>query len=260
LELPVGQTIDNLVPAVGGGFRGITRAGGHEIAGHARLLKATGAGVVTGTALALGPLVGLMALSVTSEMIAQRQLNKKLDAIANGIQSIGRHLQAQDEAALSLADRTISEASAFLLDRVVVPSALGVGPIFADLRKVLEVRLDRLKAWEAAAKWAESRAKKNGAADSGELLERLAGKGKSISSFMAEVGQTYRALALSARIAVLTRIETSVLQPDATIPNVEASVASQLDRIAHDQSRLTDVLGRLSAVALDKLMWFSSCR
>lgn len=40
LELPTGQTVQNLVPAVGGGFRGLLRAPGSPgIAGQARLTR-----------------------------------------------------------------------------------------------------------------------------------------------------------------------------------------------------------------------------
>ncbi len=82
VELPAGQVLQNLVPAVGGGFRGMTRAAGSaRIAGQARLLPVGAAAVGVGTGVALGPLIGIMALTVGAEMLAQHQLQAKLDAI-----------------------------------------------------------------------------------------------------------------------------------------------------------------------------------
>jgi hypothetical protein len=65
LELPTGTTLRNLVPAIGGGFRGMVRTGGSgAIAGHGRLVPVGGAAAGVGAGIALGPLVALMALSV----------------------------------------------------------------------------------------------------------------------------------------------------------------------------------------------------
>ncbi len=76
LELPAGQTVSNLIPAVGGGFRGMTRlAGSSKIANHAKLLPVGGA--AAGTAVALGPLLGIVALSVGAEILGNHQHNRK---------------------------------------------------------------------------------------------------------------------------------------------------------------------------------------
>jgi len=82
LELPTGQTVQNLVPAVGGGFRGLLRAPGSPgIVGQARLIPVSGAAVGAGAgAVTLGPLVGIMALSVGVEMLARREQDLKLKA------------------------------------------------------------------------------------------------------------------------------------------------------------------------------------
>src|SRR4051794_41864089 len=59
LILPTGSVARDLVPAVGGGFRGMVRAAGSaKVAGHARLIPATAG---AGAAGAAGALVGTRA-------------------------------------------------------------------------------------------------------------------------------------------------------------------------------------------------------
>src|SRR3954447_6048467 len=72
VEVPTGATLQSLVPAVGGGFRGLVRAGeSTKIAGQARLIPVAGA--AAGAGIAMGPLIGLVALSVGTEMLARHQ-------------------------------------------------------------------------------------------------------------------------------------------------------------------------------------------
>ena len=79
LILPTGSVARDLVPAVGGGFRGMVRAGGStKVAGHARLIPAVPG---AGAAVAAGPLIAAVALAVAGEMLAQHQIHKKLDSL-----------------------------------------------------------------------------------------------------------------------------------------------------------------------------------
>jgi len=118
LELPTGSTLQHLVPAVGGGFRGLVRTGegATAIAGHARLV-AVGGGAV-GTGVALGPLVALLALPVGAEMLARHQQNKKLDAIRRGVRDLGRAADEKMAAQLQSAEQALEFGSAAMLDRI----------------------------------------------------------------------------------------------------------------------------------------------
>ena len=127
LELPAGQTVSNLIPAVGGGFRGMTRlAGSTKIANQARLLPVGGA--AAGAAVALGPLLGLVALSVGADMLASRQQEAKLEAIKQVVERLENHELNELIAALDSAEHVLEDSMAALLDRLDVPEAVGLGP------------------------------------------------------------------------------------------------------------------------------------
>ncbi len=147
LELPTGQTLQQLVPAVGGGFRGMTRAvDSTQIAGQARLIPVSGA--AAGAGVALGPLVGLMALSVGAEMLARHEQDKKIQAILAAVDGIQRHLQQQIVAELKTAEQALEAATAAILDQVAVPQGIGLSSAVTGLRNVRNQALSWLDQWE----------------------------------------------------------------------------------------------------------------
>jgi hypothetical protein len=141
LELPAGQTVSNLIPAVGGGFRASTRlAGSAKIAGQAKLLPVGGA--AAGTAVALGPLLGLVALSVGADMIAGRQQEAKLEAIKQVVERLEDHQLNELIAALDSAEHVLEDSMAALLDRLEVPEAVGLGPTAARVKEIKALTLN----------------------------------------------------------------------------------------------------------------------
>src|SRR3954454_25277816 len=67
LILPTGSVARDLLPAVGGGFRGLVRAAGsRQAAGHERLIPAAPG---AGAAVAAGTLIAAVALAVAGEML-----------------------------------------------------------------------------------------------------------------------------------------------------------------------------------------------
>ena len=126
--VPVGQTIRDLMPAMGGGFRGLVRDS-TGIAGHARLVPVAGAAAGTGAAIALGPLLGLMAVSVGAEMLARHQQEQQLKAIAQGVEALLRRERHKDLAVLRTAEDAIRRASSALLDRIEVPDSVVLAPL-----------------------------------------------------------------------------------------------------------------------------------
>src|SRR4051794_26672825 len=147
LELPAGQTVSNLIPAVGGGFRGMTRlAGSTQIANHAKLLPVGGA--AAGTAIALGPLLGIVALSVGAEMLANHQQEVKLEAIKQVVERLENHQLNELVAALDSADHVLEDSMAALLDRLEVPEAVGLGPTAARVKEIKALTLNWIKEWE----------------------------------------------------------------------------------------------------------------
>lgn len=72
LELPTGATMQNLVPAVGGGYRGLVRGVGNPgLRGDVRLLPVAGVAA---------PAIAMMGLSVGAEMLARSSRNRSSTA------------------------------------------------------------------------------------------------------------------------------------------------------------------------------------
>jgi hypothetical protein len=238
LELPTGQTLQQLVPAVGGGFRGMTRASDStKIAGQARLIPVSGA--ATGAGLALGPLVGLMALSVGAEMLARHEQEKKIQAILDAVQGIQRHLQQQIVAELKTAEQALEAATAAIVDQVAVPQGIGLSSAVTGLRNVRNQALNWLEQWEERVSALPSDG-------TGVSLSRLhkaldVGLGGS-DSFPAHVMVLYRALVLESRAQVVTAAEAALANPGQTLRNLEASVQQRLEENTAAQERLRELL------------------
>ncbi len=247
LELPSGTTLQNLVPAVGGGFRGLVRSGGApQIAGHVRLLPAVGAAGAVGAGVALGPLVALMALAVGSEMLARHQQDKKLKAIQGGVDAL-RHYQDETVVAqLDSAQQALELSSAAILDRSDVPSSIGLGAARDNLRVIKNRALGWLDGWEEGV--AHVKPGKTGI-DYSLMRKLLAGKGNTEDSykrFPRRVEWLYRALALDSRAIVLTGAEAS-MKRDLSLSHLESQLRSGLNANADAQERLRRVLWELAA-------------
>jgi hypothetical protein len=248
LELPTGSTLQNLVPAVGGGFRGLVRTTDNTaIAGHARLIPvAAGA---TGAGIALGPLVGLMALSVGAEMLGRHQQDKKLSAIHQGVKALNRAADETARAELDSAEQALEQASAAILDRIDVPTAIGLGPARQDLRVIKNRGLGWLHEWERRAADLD---RGRGGAGFGRMREVLGGEdsGDAYLEFPNQVATFYRALALDSRALVLTGAEAALRRNDANLAHLQEQLRTQLDVNAQAQDRLRELLWHLASVPL----------
>jgi hypothetical protein len=249
VELPAGQVLQNLVPAVGGGFRGMTRAAGSPgFTGHARLFPVGAAAVGTGTAVALGPAIGIVALTVGAEMLAQHQLRAKLDAIDAGVKGISRHLEQQLDANLATADGALRAATAALLDQLEVPEAVGLGAAINELRQVKNLALGWLAKWERVAEALEN---KGGAVDFDDFRNALGsvaiGGWDSVPSNMVLL---YRALALDSRACVVSLAQATVRHPNGTFEHFEGVISESLKANADAQERLANLLWSLTTTRL----------
>ncbi len=99
VEVPAGQTLNDLVPA--DRWR-LSRHG--AVLDWLRRARPPDAGcgtaVGTGAAIALGPLVGLMALSVGADMLARHQQEQQLKAIRQGVEALLKRQRQGDVAVL----------------------------------------------------------------------------------------------------------------------------------------------------------------
>lgn len=244
LVLPAGYGTDNLARAVGGGFRAAVHAtGSSKIVGQARLVPVAAGG--TGL-LALGPLLGLMALTVAAEGAAHAEQDRKLTAILDGVERLNARFVMETDAKLQTAEQTIRQAHAALLDGGSIPESLGLGTAMSNLQVVRNTSTALLKGWE-------------------RVVERLAPgpvAGATLRSGLGEVGKigwpgfpnavrtAYLAIALDSRRIMLTAAEAQFRNPDLALTNFHHAVDAELATRAAELDRLRSVLNRLATVPL----------
>ncbi len=251
LELPTGQTMRNLVPAVGGGFRGLTRAAdGSKIAGHARLIPVSGA--AAGAGLALGPVVGLMALSIGAEMIAHRQQDQMLKAIRRAVEGLERHEQQRFTAQLMTAEQALQAADAAVLDQVTIPQGVGLASAVTGLRDVKNQALGWLSQWEVRV----ARLSRDGGSTDLDAVKTALDVGiGGHESFPSHVWVLYRALVLDSWSHFLTAAESALLNPGQTMENLQGVLQRRLVENSGVFERLRQLLLTLNESPLEASFW-----
>lgn len=243
---PTGAITRDLVPAVGGGFQGLVRgAGTTKIAGQARFVPvAAGAGAT----VAAGPLIATVGLAVTSEMLAQHQMNKKLESISSVLMDLQYRADQEERSVLDTATRQASRVAGYLLDQASIPSISSAAHAFGELDTLASSYTSRLGRWsDTVAKHAD--AERVYAPD---LMKDLVGKRNDPTrDFEQMVAQTYEALALRARLVVLEKVAAEFSNPNRSLTHVEAVLRSELTDIAEQQARLVRLLEDLSVMQLD---------
>lgn len=225
VHLPTGASINDLVPAIGGGYRGMVRSSGKEISGHVRLVRA---GVTSGKVAA----AAVVAVAVAADYMAQQELNAKLGAIQRGVGHLVRRFDSEDLATLEVAAETIAEAQAAVAGEASPPKSLGLDSTASKLRHYLA----RERAWveqleRAAKKIAEmsiqGKLEKDGVrADTFEELIGMEELRDEPWRYAERVANYYRALVLDSHLAVL------------------AAAEAELSSGATDLDEFTKVLGR----------------
>ncbi|MDQ0260295.1 hypothetical protein J2W20_002199 [Sinomonas atrocyanea] len=244
--LPTGSVARDLVPAVGGGFRGMVRSSGSTgITGHARLIPATaGAGAVT----AAGPLIATVGLAVAAEMLAQHQMNQKLDSIKNAVSRMHVRLDEQERSVLTTAAQQAQKVAGYLLDQAHLPAISSASHAFADLDTLTNTYIGKLDRWlEVTASYADS-----DRVYGPQLMTELVGKREDqVQEFERLVTLTYEALALRARVVVLEKIAAEFSNPNRSLPHVENALRDELSTLADRQSQLARVLEDLCVLQID---------
>ena len=234
--LPAGSTAKDLVPAVGGGFRGMVRAAGStRISGHATLLPVAGIGAT----VAVGPLIATVALATVSEMLAQHQQNKKLESIQKAVQSIQTRMSDEQQ---------VQKVTGYLLDRASIPKISSAPAAFGDLNTLANRWGERLVRWTETVQQYSHKDRVYGP----ELMLALTGEKEHAEQALENmVAQTYEALALRARVVVLEKVAAESENQNRSLPHVEAALRAELSDIAAQQTQLTELIDDLSAMPLD---------
>ncbi|MGH1549192.1 hypothetical protein ACRAWB_08465 [Leifsonia poae] len=246
IVMPTGSVARDLVPAVGGGFRGIVRAAGStKIAGHARLVPAA---VGAGATLAAGPLIATVGLAVAGEMLAQHQMNKKLDAIKSAVIDLRVRMDDQERSVLTTASQQAEKVAGYLLDRAHIPSISSASHAFGELDSLTNTYIDRLDRWSGIAEKYENHDRVYGP----ELMRALVGKRENqAQEFEQMVIQTYEALALRARVVVLEKVAAEYTNGDRSLPEIEGVLRKELSNLANRQTQLVSLLDDLNVLQID---------
>lgn len=244
--LPTGSVARDLIPAVGGGFRGLVRAAGStSIAGHARLIPAAAG---AGAALAAGPLIATVGLAVAGEMLAQHQMNKKLASIQASVVDLRVRMDDQDRSVLTTASQQARKVASYLLDRAHIPSISSAAHAFGELDTLTNTYIDRLDRWSEVSQRHQNLER----VYAPDLMRALVGKrDNQTQEFEQMVAQTYEALALRARVVVLEKIAAEFSNGDRSLPNVERILRSELSTYADRQAQLVTLLDDLNVLQMD---------
>lgn len=246
LIMPTGSVTRDLVPAVGGGFRGMVRtAGSTKISGQVRLIPAAAR---TGATIAAGPLIATVGLAVAGDMLVQHQMNKKLDGIRKALLDIQVRAEEEERSVLETAAHQSRKVAGYLLDQARIPTISSASHAFGDLDNLTNIYINRLGHWlDVAEKYTTG-----DRVYAPELLTALVSKTEHpLQDFERMVAQTYEALALQARVIVLEKVAAEFSNPDRSLPNVEAALHRELSGIAERQTQLVALLDDLSAMPLD---------
>ncbi|NYF99690.1 hypothetical protein [Janibacter cremeus] len=245
VQLPTGASLDQLVPAIGGGYRGMVRSGGRGISGQARLLPVAKAGMVAASA-------GIAAVVIAAEYMAQQELVAKLDRIQDGVDRLNERADGRDRAVLDVAAVTIEESQAAIAGSVAPPRSLGLDSTASELRLLL-AREER---------WITQLGQTAVLIDEARKLDRLDPDGVPISEFEEWVGMRdlhqepgryaqriadyYRVLVLDSQFALLASAEAELSSGDADMGAFEDSLKRRLQTNARRQERLLEVTEALA--------------
>jgi hypothetical protein len=248
VQLPAGQTVANLVPAVGGGLRGMTKlAGSSDFAGHARLFPVAGTAAAGAAAVPLGPLLAVLALSVGVEMLASHQQEAKLDAIKEVVERLENHEVDKLVAALDSAEGVLHDSMTALLDKLDVPEAVGLGSTAGSVKETKALALNWLSKWETVADRFESDRR----VDIDDLKEHVAKTAiGGFEAFGQLVQLTYRALALDSRVHIVAMAEATLQSPDESVEHFQRSIQRRLVENADNLDRLKRLVRRFASMRL----------
>ncbi len=244
--LPTGAVARDLVPAVGGGVRGIVRAAGStKIAGHARLIPAAAG---AGATLAAGPLIATVGLAVAAEMLAQHQMNKKLDAIKGAVTDLTERMDEQELSVLTTAAQQSRKVAGYLLDQAQIPSISSASHAFGELDTLTTTYIRRLDKWQSIADDYQGVDR----VYAPDLMNSLVGKRENQArAFEQMVAQTYEAIALRARVVVLEKVAAEFTNGDRSLPHVENVLRDELSALADRQRQLVALLDDLNVLPID---------
>ena len=249
VEFPPGFGAEDLMPAVGGGFRAALRAGdgSGRIGGQLRLLAVPR----HVRAAASGPMLGLMAFTILTEMAATIEQDRKLTAILTTVERVDARMQLQSDARLRTAEQAIRQAHAALLDRATIPESVGLGAAMNHVQDIRNASAALLDGWERVVD------RHAGAPAPGNVVRKELGQVGHLGweGFADAVRTAHTATVLDSRRLVLVTAESQAHDREAPLDHLRRAVADDLAERARDLDRLHGVLTRLAQTPLTITAW-----
>jgi hypothetical protein len=249
VEFPAGSGPADLVSAIGGGFRGTVRTAGSGglISGQVRLVPVPR----QIRAAALGPMLGLMAFTMVTEMAAAAEQDRKLTAILATVERIDARLRMESDARLRTAEQTIRQAHAALLDRAAIPESVGLGAAMSHVQDIRNVSATLLDGWERVAD------KHGGSPMPGSVVRKELGQVGNLGweGFADAVRTAHLAHVLDSRRLVLVAAEAQTHNPESPLRHLRHALADDLAERTRDLNRLHGVLTRLAGTPLTISAW-----
>ena len=84
-------------------------------------------------------------------MLAQHQMNKKLDAIKGAVVDLKVRMDDQERSVLTTASQQARKIVGYLLDRASIPLISSASHAFGDLDSLTNTYIDRLDRWTQVA-------------------------------------------------------------------------------------------------------------
>lgn len=244
VELPTGASLDHLVRANGGGYRGMVRfPGASGIQGQARLIPAAASGTKASLKVASA---GIFAVAIAADYMAQQELLAKLERIQRSVDLIHKRFESQDRAILKVALDTITEAHAAVAGELSPPRSLGLDATASQLRQLLAREgewVDELThaAQKIAALRAMGKLDEDGVPIS--TFEELIGMDnlhKAPGRYVERVANYYKALVLDSQLAVLAAAEAELASEEASLDAFQLALERRLRANARRQEQLME--------------------
>ena len=138
-------------------------------------------------------------------------------------------------AQLKSAEQALALGGAAILERVAIPSAIGLGSARDNLRVINNRGLVWLDAWEQGVegfsyKWSNI--------DLTDMSKVLEGRSAPVSAFPSRVVTIYQALALDSRAQVLTAAEAALPRPGGPLQHLQSKLQQSLRQNAESRPAL----------------------
>jgi len=201
--------------------------------------------VAAGTAMTVAAPLVLMAVAVGASAYADHQRQKATEHIAELLEKLHNDKLEQERNELDGCCDAIDKATTLLLDRGRVGASLGLDSAVHEIGTATKNAARRVQRWESALS-----AIVDNRIEASDLEAAFPGISEEGGEFRTHVELAALAIALKRRVVVLQGVEAGQSDPDNPFENFVSSLKVDQQRIGDLETRIGNVLLRLSALQL----------